>query len=78
MSIHAICIEQVQSVDTDYCNNTMQRFISWRGLPSLIVSDYSTSYKGAVKELQTEVSTLEHVRIGDRFSEQKIYQQGCK
>ena len=78
MSIHAICIEQVQSLDTDCCNNTMQRFISWRGLPSLIVSGYSTNYKGAVKELQTEVSTLEHVRIGDRFSEQKIYQQGCK
>ena len=59
MSVRAVDIELVESLDTDSFINAMQRFINQRGRPSLIASDCGTNIKGAVNEFEIETLTLD-------------------
>ena len=50
----------------------MQSIINQRGCPSLIVSDCGTNFKGAVNELEIEISKLEQIKVGNKMAHQKI------
>ena len=71
-SIRVIHIELVESLDTDCFIGAMQRFINQRRRPFLMVSDGGTHFRGAVNELQIEVSKFDHIKIGSKFSVQQI------
>ena len=71
-SIRVIHIELVESLDTDCFIGVMQRFINQRRRPFLIVPDRGTHFRGAVNELQIEVSKFDHIKIGSKFSVQQI------
>ena len=49
--VRAVHIELIESLHTDSFVNAMQRFISRKVRPSLIVSDCGTNFEDAVNEL---------------------------
>ena len=63
----AIHLELVESMDTDSFINALQRFISRRGKPNTIISNF----KGAVKELKLEHSSLNQMQITE-FTERQV------
>ena len=72
MSVRAVHIELVESIDTDNFINAMQRFINRRGRPSLIASDCGTNFKGVFNELEIKTSKLDYSKIGNKMAHQKI------
>ena len=52
LTMRAIHIEVLHSLESTSFINAFQRFISRRGMPKLIRSDNGTNYKGAEKELR--------------------------
>ena len=53
MSIRAVHIEIIESLDTSSFINALRRFISLRGPVKHIRSDRGTNFVGACKELKT-------------------------
>ena len=72
MSVREVHIELVESLDTDSFINAMQRFINRRGRPSLIVSDCGTNFRGAVNELQIQISKFDHSKVGNKMAKQQF------
>ena len=61
----AIHIELVESKDTDSFINALQRFISRRGKPNTIVSEFGSNFRGAVKEMKLEHSSFNQMKIAE-------------
>lgn len=53
----------------------MLRFINQGGLPSMIVSDFGTNFKGAINEIKTETLKLDHIKVGNKMTQKKF--RGC-
>ena len=70
MVTRAIHIKLVESMDTASFTNAFQRFISRRGKPNTIMSDCGSNFKGAVKELKLERSSLNQMKITE-FTERQ-------
>ena len=64
----AIHLELVESMDTDSFINVLKRFISRRGKHNTIKSGCGSNFKGAVKELKLEYSSLSQIKI-TKFTE---------
>ena len=63
MVTRVIHLELVESMDTDSFINALQRFISRREKPNTFMSDCGSNFKGAVKELKLEHSSLNQMKI---------------
>ena len=72
MSVWAVHIELEESLDTYSFIYAMLRFINQGGLPSLLVSDFGTNFKGAVNEIKTETLKLDHSKVGNKMTQKKI------
>ena len=72
MVTRAIPLEQAESMDTNSFINALQRFISRTGKPDTIMSDYGSNFKGAVKELKLEHSSLNQMKITEFTERQYI------
>ena len=59
-------------MDTDSFINALWRFISRRGKPNITVSDCGSNFKGAVKELRLEHSSLNQMKIREFTKKQHI------
>ncbi|XP_055589201.1 uncharacterized protein LOC129741485 [Uranotaenia lowii] len=58
MTTRAIYIDLVQSLSTDSCIMALRMFMVRRGVPRLIYSDQGTNFRGAAKELVTELEKM--------------------
>ena len=56
LTIRAVHLEIVSSMDTSSCVAGIERFIARRGMPSVIWSDNGTNFVGADKELTDAVA----------------------
>ena len=72
MTIRCVHLEVVESLETDDFLNALQRFISRRQKPKLILSDCGSNFKGASKELKTELNQLNQRKIGDHCSSKEV------
>lgn len=53
MSTKAVHLEVVADLSTDAFLAALDRFVAWRGIPSLIRSDCRTNFVGAARQLKT-------------------------
>ncbi|XP_057297614.1 uncharacterized protein LOC130628649 [Hydractinia symbiolongicarpus] len=60
MTIRCVHLELVESLESDDFLNSLQRFISRRQKPKLIISDCGTDFKGASNKLKQELKKLGH------------------
>ena len=67
-----IHLELVESMDTNSFINTLQRFLSRRGKPNIILSDCGSNFKGASKELKLEHRSLNQMKITEFTERQHI------
>ncbi|XP_055605500.1 uncharacterized protein LOC129753678 [Uranotaenia lowii] len=58
MTTRAIYIDLVQSLSTDSCIMALRMFMVRRGVPRFIYSDRGTNFRGAAKELVTELEKV--------------------
>ena len=65
LSVRAIHLELVSSLDTDSAILAIRRFAARRGYPRRIVSDNGTNFKGAQRELKEALDTFEQDNIRD-------------
>ena len=72
MVTRAIHLELIESMDTDSFINALQRFISRRDKPNTIMSDCGSNFKGALKELKLEHSSLNQLKITESTERQHI------
>ena len=70
LNVRAIHIEVAHSLNTDSMINSLRRFISVRGCPKEIRSNYETNFTKADKELKANIKGWNHQKIG-RFYAQK-------
>lgn len=68
LTIRAIHIEVASSLDTSSAIMAIRRFVSVRGCPSEMWSDNGTNLKGADKELQLHIKTLDQSIIQQEMS----------
>ena len=67
LTIRAVHLEVVESIDTDDFVNSVRRFVNRRGSPSHMYSDCGTNFKGATEELEEMIENLDKTKI-DSFA----------
>ena len=72
MVTKAIHLELVESMDTDSFIDALQRFISRTGKPNTLMSGNGSNFKGAVKELKLEHSSLNRMKMTEFTERQHI------
>jgi len=72
LNTRAIHLEVAPSLETDDFINVLERFINRRRNPKLIRSDCGSNFKGANKELKTELKRLDIIKINDRLRRKPI------
>ena len=65
-----ICLELIESMDTDNFTNSLQRLFTRTGKPNTIVSDCGSNFKCAFKKLKLKHSCLNQMKITE-FTERK-------
>ena len=60
LSVRAVHMEIVQSLDTQSCLDAVHRFIARRGKPKTVNSDNGTKFAGAANELKAAFKELNH------------------
>ncbi len=72
LSIRAIHIEVVASLDTDYFVHALRRFMARRGQVSELRSDNGTNFVGAERELREAIKNWNHDKISDVLNQKSI------
>ena len=72
LTTRALHIEIVQSMDTDSCIMGLERFVSRRGLPSVIWSDNGTNFVGTDRELVHCLKSWDQNKIWERMVQQGV------
>jgi len=72
MTTRAVHIEVAENLTTDSCLMAIRRFFSRRGTPRKLMSDNKTNFRGAAKELQEAVKSLDHFRVSTELSSKSI------
>ncbi len=72
MQIRAVHIELVHDLTTDPFLMAFNRFISRRGVPSIIYSDHGSNFVGAELELRTICASLDQHRLGGAMSKRGV------
>ncbi|XP_058467437.1 uncharacterized protein LOC131439240 [Malaya genurostris] len=67
LTIRAIHIELVHSLNTDSCIMALRRFIARRGTPKVLFSDRGTNFVGASRELREAEGTINQQKIMEEF-----------
>ena len=72
LSVRAVHLELVDSLDISACIDAVYRFIARRGQPKSIISDNGTNFVGAARELKEAFSELKQDDIVTSLAEQGI------
>ena len=72
LTVRAVHIEILHSMDTDSFLNALQRFVARRGIPELIRSDNGTNFVGAERELREGVNRWNQQKIHDQLLQKGI------
>lgn len=71
-SARAVHLEVAYTLDTDFCINSVRRFICRRGPVSTFRSDNGTNFVGASRELKESLTALNHGKIQRAFLQEGI------
>ena len=72
LSVRAVHLELVDSLDTEACIGAVHRFIARRGQPQSIISDNGTNFVGAAREFKEAFQELRKDEIASRLAEESI------
>ena len=72
LSVRALHMKTVQSLDTQSCLDAVHRFITRRGKPKLVVSDNGTKFLGAANEVKAALKELNHSEMQRKFAQNEI------
>ena len=72
LSVRAVHLELVDSLDTEDCIGAVHRFIARRGKPQSIISDNGKNFVGAAKEFKEAFQELSKDEIASRLAEESI------
>ena len=72
LSIRAVYMEIVQSLDTQSCLDAVHRFIARRGKPKTVISDNGTNFVGAANELKAAFRELNHSEMQRNLTQNGI------
>ncbi|XP_075263005.1 uncharacterized protein LOC142354568 [Convolutriloba macropyga] len=72
LSVRAVHLELVDSLDTEACIGAVHRFIARRGQPQSIISDNGTNFVGAAREFKEAFQKLKKDKIASRLAEESI------
>ena len=73
LTIRAIHIEIIHSMDTDSFINALRRFIARRGHPNEIRCDNGTNFKAGEKELREAIQQWNQVRVNEFLCQRNIH-----
>ena len=72
LSVRAVHMEIVQSLDTQSCLDAVHRFIARRGKPKTVISDNGTNFVGAANELKAAFKELNHSEMQRNLAQNGI------
>lgn len=72
LSVRAVHLEVVPSLDTQSCLDAIHRFIARRGQPSTIISDNGTNFIGEANELKNAFKEIQQESMTDELAKQGI------
>ncbi|XP_075263346.1 uncharacterized protein LOC142354894, partial [Convolutriloba macropyga] len=72
LSVRAVHLELVDSLDTEACIGAVHRFMARRGQPQSIISDNGTNFVGAAREFKEAFQELRKDEIASRLAEESI------
>ena len=72
LSVRAVHMEIVQSLDTQSCLDAVHRFIARRGKPKTVISDNGTNFVGAANELKAAFKELNHSEMQRNLAQNDI------
>ena len=72
LTIRAVHVEVVPSMDTSSCVMGLERFVSRRGIPAMIWSDNGTNFIGAEKELRECIEKWNTLNIAAELAHKGI------
>ena len=72
LSVRAVHLELVDSLDTEACIGAVHRFIARRGQPQSIISDNGKNFVGAAREFKEAFQELRKDEIISRLAEESI------
>ena len=72
LSVRAVHLELVGSLDTSACMDAIHRFIARRGQPKTILSDNGTNFVGAAREFKEAFQDLNSIEMTTRLAEKGI------
>ena len=72
LSVRAVHMEIVQSLDTQSCLDAVHRFIARRGKPKTVISDNGTNFVGAANELKAAFKELKQSEMQRNLAQNGI------
>ena len=72
LSVRAVHIEVLPSLETDTFLNALQRFISLRGAPKLMRCDNGSNFVGAQREIQARLMEMDRMKIERKMRDVEI------
>ena len=72
LSVRAVHLELVDSLDTAACIDAVHRFVARRGQPQSIISDNGTNFVGAAREFKEAFQELQKETVTNKLAEKGI------